>query len=69
MLVTDASRDGLAGVVEQCQEDNTVKPLVFLSRSTLPNEGNWSASELEAAAIVWTIKKNRPLFYGVPFEI
>ncbi|CAM9593823.1 unnamed protein product, partial [Sphacelaria rigidula] len=73
MLTTDASLDGLGAVVEQRQEDNTVRPLIFLSRGTLPDERNWSVSELEAAAIaaaiVWAIKKNRRLLYGVPFEI
>ncbi|CAM9790273.1 unnamed protein product, partial [Sphacelaria rigidula] len=35
MLTTDASLDGLSAVVERRQEDNTVRPLVFLSRGTL----------------------------------
>ncbi|CAM9887102.1 unnamed protein product, partial [Sphacelaria rigidula] len=69
MLTTDACLNGLGAAVEQRQEDNTVRPLIFLSRGTLPNERNWSVSELEAAAIVWAIKKNRRLFYGVPFGI
>ena len=69
MLVTDASRDGLGAVVEQRHCDGEVRPLCFLSRSTLPNERNWTATELEAGAIVWAVKKNRPLFYGIPFQI
>lgn len=43
--------------------------LVSVSRIALPKEKNWSASDLEAAAIVWAMKKNRPLFYGMPFGI
>ncbi len=68
-LVTDASVLGLGAVVEQKQKDNKIRPLCYLSRSTFPNEANWPANELECGAIVWAIKKNRTLFYGIPFEI
>ena len=63
-LITDASVDGLGAVIEQAQTDSSTRPLCFLSRTTLPNERNWSATELECAAIVWAIKTNRQLFYG-----
>ena len=66
-LITNASVDGLGAVVEQEQRDITTRPICFLSRATLPNEKNWSASELECAAIVWAAKKIRQLFYGIPF--
>ena len=68
-LITDASVDGLGTVVEQEQKGGTVCPICFLSRSTLPNERKWSATELECAAIVWPVKKNRQLFYGIPFMV
>ncbi|CAB1111520.1 unnamed protein product [Ectocarpus sp. CCAP 1310/34] len=68
-LITDASISGLGAVIEQEQEDGTVRPLCYLSRSTYPNERRWSATELECGAIVWAIKKNRTLFYGIPFQI
>ena len=68
-LITDASVDGLGAVIEQAQTDSSTRPLCFLSRTTLPNERNWSATELECAAIVWAIKKNRQLFYGIPFVV
>ena len=35
----------------------------------MPNERNWSATELGCAAIVWAIRKNRQLFYGIPFVV
>ena len=68
-LITDASIDGLGAVIEQLQPDSSTRPLCFLSRTTLPNERNWSATELECAAIVWAVKKNRQLFYGIPFVV
>ena len=68
-LITDASTDGLGAVVEQEQSDATTRPLCFLSWATLPNDKNWSATKLECAAIVWAVKKNRQLFYGIPFIV
>lgn len=59
----------MGAIIEQKQKDGTVRPLYYMSRSTFPNEQKWSATELECGAIVWAIKKNRTLFYGIPFEI
>ena len=68
-LITDASIDGLGAVVEQAQPDTSIRPLCFLSRSTLSNERNWSATKLACAAIVWAVKTNRQLFYGIFFVV
>ena len=46
-LITDASVDRLGAVIEQAQPDSSARPLCFLSRTTLPNERNLSATELE----------------------
>ena len=67
--MTDASVDGLGAVVEQEQKYGTVRPICVLSRSTPPNERNWSATELECAAIVWAVKKNRRMFCGIPYIV
>ena len=68
-LDTDASVDGLGAVIEQVQPDQSIRPLCFPSRTTWPNERNWSATELECAAIVWAVEKKWQLFYGIPFEV
>ena len=68
-LVTESSVDGLGAVIEQAQPDSSTRPLWFLSRTTLPNERNWSATELEFDAFVWAGKKNRQLFYRIPFAV
>ena len=39
------------------QTDGTAKPIVYISRATLDAERNWTASDLEAASIVWAIKR------------
>ncbi|CAB1109315.1 unnamed protein product [Ectocarpus sp. CCAP 1310/34] len=67
-LTTDASISGFGAVLEQPQEDGTVSPLVYVSRSTLPNEANWDVSSLECGALVWAIRKLRDCLYGIPFE-
>ncbi|CAB1118926.1 unnamed protein product [Ectocarpus sp. CCAP 1310/34] len=67
-LTTDASISGFGAVLEQPQEDGTVRPLVYISRSTLPNEANWDVSSLECGALVWAIRKLRVYLYGIPFE-
>ena len=68
-LITGASIDGPGAVGEQEQSDGTTRPPYFQCRSTLPNERNWSATELECAAIVRAVKKNRQLFYGISFIV
>ena len=68
-MITDASVDGLGAVIEQKQSDVSSRPLRVLSRTTLPNERNWSATELECAAILWAVKINRQLLYGIPFVV
>ena len=68
-LVTDASADRLGVVREQQRSDDSIRSPRYLSRTTLDNERKWSISELECAAIVWAIKCNRQIFYGIPFEM
>ena len=68
-LVTDANTDRLGVVREQQQPDGSIRPLRYLSRTTLDNERKWDISELECTAIVWAIKRNRQMFYGIPVEV
>ncbi|CAB1113882.1 unnamed protein product [Ectocarpus sp. CCAP 1310/34] len=58
-LSSDASVHGFGAVLEQHQNDGTMRPLVCVSRSTLPNERNWDTTDLEMGALVWTVKKLR----------
>ena len=58
-LHCDASAAGFGATLEQPQKDNTVRPIVYLSRTVLPNEQGWAPIEKEAEYIVWAIKRLR----------
>ena len=56
-------------MIEQQQPDGSIRSFRHLSRTALDNERQWSISELECTAIVWAIKRNRQIFYGIAFEV
>ena len=58
-LHRDASTDGLGGTLEQEQLDGSIRPIVYISRTTFSNERYWTPMELEAACIVWSIRRLR----------
>ncbi|CAB1118696.1 unnamed protein product [Ectocarpus sp. CCAP 1310/34] len=68
-LHCDASLDDLGATLKQEQADGSVRPIVFISRSTLDAERNWTPLDLEAGAIVWAIKRLRRYLRGTHFQI
>ena len=38
----DASTDGLGATLEQEQLDGSIRPIVYISRATIPNKRNWA---------------------------
>ena len=68
-LYCDASAAGFGATLEQPQKDNTVRPIVYLSRTVLPNEQGWAPIEKEAGCIVWAIKRLRQYLFLIPFDI
>ena len=59
LLYCDASIDGFGAILEQKQEDDSIRPIVFISRATLESERHWTPLDLEASSIVWSIKRLR----------
>jgi deoxyadenosine/deoxycytidine kinase/transposase InsO family protein len=67
---TDACKLGFGAIL--CQKDDSGKEYVvaYASRKTKPPEQNYSASELECAAVVWALtEKFRPYIYGDKFYL
>ena len=68
-LYCDASAAGFGATLEQSQNGNPVRPIVYLSRTMLPNEQGWAPIEKEAGCIVWAIKRLRQYLFLIPFDI
>ena len=68
-LCSDACIDGFGASLEQEQLDGSVRPIVYISRATLPAERNWTVLDLEAGGIVWAIKRLRGYLWSTKFVI
>ena len=64
IIRTDASRDGLGGVLLQKNDDDFEVPIYFESRSLSPAEENYSVTDLEGKAVFHCVKKFKPYFCG-----
>ena len=69
VLETDASGAGLGAVLAQKQEDGSVHPVAYASRSLQPHEKNYGITELEGLGVVWAVKHFRPYLYGHSCEV
>ena len=68
ILQTDASDDGIGAVLTQRFEDGE-HPVAYISRQLLPAEVNYSATEQEALAVVWSIKTFEHYLIDKPFVV
>ena len=64
----DASSFGLGATLVQIQ-NNVERVIAFASRSLKRHERNYSATELECAAVIFAVDTFRPHLYGKKFQI
>ena len=64
----DASVFALGAVLTQESEDGE-HPIVYVSRVLIPAEKNYTTTEKECLAMVWSIKKLRPYLEGYKFTV
>ena len=67
-LVTDASGFGLGAVLQVKRKDD-LTAAAFYSRQTHGPERRYSASKLEALAVVESVRRYSPYFYGQKFVV
>ena len=61
---------GLGAVLSQSQDDDdTIRPIAFASRTLQPHEQRYGISELEALGVVWAVKHFRHYLYGYPSTV
>ena len=67
-LQTDASKEGVSGVLTQKHEDGE-HPVAFISRQLNIAERNYSPTEWECLAVVWAVGQFEPFLIEAPFTV
>lgn len=68
-LHTDASKDGLAGILLQRNSTGTFQPISYFSRKTTADERKFHSYELETLAVIASLNRFRVYLIGMPFKI
>ena len=64
----DGSGEGLGGALLQAYDEGE-NMVAYASRSLLEHEEKWTATELEAAGLIWASETFRPYIHGVHVTI
>ena len=69
ILHCDASPYGIGAVLSHIMDDNSEKPVAYMSHTLTPSQRNYSQIEREALAIIEAIKKFHQYLYGREFHL
>ena len=69
IIYTDASGTGLGAVLSQIHEDGKEHVISYMSRSLNKAEANYSITDQECLAVIWTIKHFQHYLGLKPFTI
>lgn len=68
-LHTDASKDGLAGILLQANSEGIFQPVSYFSRKTNAEEQKFHSYDLETLAVIASLNRFRVYLIGIPFKI
>lgn len=68
IILPDACGFGIGAVLSQSVE-GVEHPLAYASRLLSPSETNYSITEKECLALIWSLQKFRPLIWGCKLKI
>lgn len=68
-LFTDASFDGISGVLSQPDENGKTHPVAYVSRKLTKSERHWAVAEIEMLAITYSINYFRQYLIGRNFTV
>lgn len=66
---TDASQEGIAGILLQKHDDQLLSPVAYYSRQTNAAKSRYHSYELETLAVVETLVKFRVYLLGINFKV
>lgn len=69
LLITDASQEALGAVLSQGTLGKDDRPVAYASRTLNSAEKNYSTTEKELLAVVWSVKYFRPYLWGRHFKV
>ncbi|OIR56751.1 MAG: uncharacterized protein A8A55_2499, partial [Amphiamblys sp. WSBS2006] len=69
VVYTDASKEGLGGILAQTDDTGQEKIVKTVSRTLSPAEKNYGITELECLSVVWTLEKFRYYLVGRQFKV